>query len=154
MAGKRVWERKKRRENMNFRIFIVIFLTLSEANGKFTKTYKKRSQSYNYYSFNLKSPATKTIFWIYGLMPHTLKKHSITYKIYYWGPIKGRETFNLLIPFYWCAYNNNNFDCSCGNRSLFPQTQIRFCTLIKTQYQFTVRKGCSALVVSINKQLY
>ena len=53
---------------MNFRIFIVIFLTLSEANGKFTKTYKKRSQSYNYYSFNLKSPATKTIFWIYGLM--------------------------------------------------------------------------------------
>ena len=70
MAGKRVWERKKRRENMNFRIFIVIFLTLSEANGKVTKTYKKRSQSYNYYSFNLKSPATKTIFWIYGLMFH------------------------------------------------------------------------------------
>ena len=46
---------------MNFLIFIVIFLTLSEANGKVTNTYKK-PQSYNDYSFNLQSPATKTIF--------------------------------------------------------------------------------------------
>ena len=47
---------------MNFLNFIVIFLTLSEADGKVTNTYEKKPQSYNDYSFNLQSPATKTIF--------------------------------------------------------------------------------------------
>ena len=47
---------------MNFLNFIVIFLTLSEADGKVTIINKKKPQSYNDYSFNLQSPATKTIF--------------------------------------------------------------------------------------------
>ena len=47
---------------MNFLNFIVIFLTLSEADRKVANTYEKNPQSYNDYSFNLQSPATKTIF--------------------------------------------------------------------------------------------
>ena len=57
---------------MNFLILFVIFLTLCEEMVNLQTLTKKTPLSIYEYSFDLQSSATKTIFFLYGLVSHTI----------------------------------------------------------------------------------
>ena len=73
MAGKRVWERKKRRDEYEFSDFVCNILDSLRGDGKLTNTYEKNTTIYlfsYFYSFDLQPPWTKTIFFLYTLLRH------------------------------------------------------------------------------------
>ena len=72
MAGKRVWERKKRRDEYEFSDFVCNILDSLRGDGKLTNTYEKTPLSIYEYSFDLQPPWTKTIFFLYALMGHII----------------------------------------------------------------------------------
>ena len=68
--------RQKRWDKYEFSDFDCYILDSLRGDGKVTNTYEKTPLSIYEYSFDLQPPWTKTIFFLYALMCHKIKKLS------------------------------------------------------------------------------